>query len=102
MITRNTIIQVPPTDDAFAGLAEAGVVMTLDAGRAVVEEPFPGTPLFQELQGFDFHADDPVTLDLVLVEITDRPAREWVYLPAIGLLGIVWLVQRRRRGDVAS
>jgi len=54
------------------------------------------------LQGFDFYADDPVTLDLVLVEITDRPAREWVYLPAIGLLGIVWLVQRRRRGDVAS
>ena len=102
MITRNTIIQVPPTDDAFAGLAEAGVVMTLDAGQAVVEEPFPGTPLFQELQGFDFYADDPVTLDLVLVEITGRPAREWVYLPAIGLLGIVWLVQRRRRDDVAT
>ena len=102
MVTRNTIIQVPPTDDALAGLADAGVVMTLEGGRAVVGEPFPGTPLFQELQGFDFYADDPVTLDMVLVEITDRPAREWVYLPAALLLGLVLLLQRRRRDVLAA
>ncbi|MGB1872801.1 MAG: TRAP transporter permease [Candidatus Puniceispirillaceae bacterium] len=102
MVTRNTIIQVPPTDDAFAGLADAGVVMTLSDGVAIVEEPFPGTPLFQELQGFDFYADDPVTLDLVLVEIADRPAREWVYLPAVFLLGLVLLLQRRRKVAAAT
>ncbi len=102
MVTRNTIIQVPPTDDALAGLADAGVVMTLEDGRAVVGEPFPGTPLFQELQGFDFYADDPVTLDMVLVEITDRPAREWAYLPAALLLGLVLLLQRRRRHVIAA
>jgi hypothetical protein len=33
LITRNSIIQVSPTEDAFAGLADAGVVMTLDEGR---------------------------------------------------------------------
>ena len=102
MVTRNTIIRVPPTDDALAGLADAGVVMTLEDGRAVVGEPFPGTPLFQELQGFDFYADDPVTLDMVLVEITDRPAREWAYLPAALLLGLVLLLQRRRRDVIAA
>ena len=102
MVTRNTIIRVPPTDDALAGLADAGVVMTLEGGRAVVGEPFPGTPLFQELQGFDFYADDPVTLDMVLVEITDRPAREWAYLPAALLLGLVLLLQRRRRDVIAA
>ena len=102
MVTRNTIIRVPPTDDAFAGLAEAGVVMVLEDGRAVVGEPFPGTPLFQELQGFDFYADDPVTLDMVLVEITGRPAREWVYLPAALLLGLVLLLQRRRRAALLA
>ena len=102
MVTRNTIIQVPPTDDVFAGLADAGVVMTLDEGQAVVEEPFPGTPLFQELQGFDFYADDPVTLESVLVEIESRPAREWIYLPAALLLGLVLLLQRRRRAATAA
>ncbi|MEL0132598.1 MAG: DUF3394 domain-containing protein, partial [Rhodobiaceae bacterium] len=102
MVTRNTIIHVPPTDDALAGLADAGVVMTLEGGRAVVGEPFPGTPLFQELQGFDFYADDPVTLDMVLVAITDRPAREWAYLPAALLLGLVLLLQRRRRDVLAA
>ncbi len=102
MVTRNTIIQVPPTDDPYSGLADAGVVMTLDDGRAVVGEPFPGTPLFRELQGFDFYADDTVTLDMVLVEITDRPAREWVYLPAALLLGVVLLLQRRRRAAITA
>jgi len=102
MVTRNTIIHVPQTDDALAGLADAGVVMTLEGGRAVVGEPFPGTPLFQELQGFDFYADDPVTLDMVLVEITGRPAREWAYLPAALLLGLVLLLQRRRRDVLAA
>ena len=102
MVTRNTIIRLPPTDDAFAGLAEAGVVMVLEDGRAVVGEPFPGTPLFQELQGFDFYADDPVTLDMVLVEITGRPAREWVYLPVALLLGLVLLLQRRRRAALLA
>ena len=102
MVTRNTIIRVPPTDDAFAGLAEAGVVMVLEDGRAVVGEPFPGTLLFQELQGFDFYADDPVTLDMVLVEITGRPAREWVYLPAALLLVLVLLLQRRRRAALLA
>ncbi|MEC8642489.1 MAG: DUF3394 domain-containing protein, partial [Pseudomonadota bacterium] len=102
MVTRNTIIQVPPTDDPLAGLADAGVVMTLDEGRAIVAEPFPGTPLFQELQGFDFYADDPVTLETVLVEIADRPAREWVYLPAALLLGFVLLLQRRRHAAMTA
>ena len=57
IVTRNTIIRVPPRDDPLAGLADAGVIMTLSDGTAVVEEPSPGTPLFQELQGFDFYAD---------------------------------------------
>jgi hypothetical protein len=68
----------------------------------VVEEPFPGTPLFQELQGFDFYADQPVTLDQVLVAVEGRPAREWVYLPAAALLGFVWLLQRRRRDTLTA
>ncbi len=32
----------------------------------------------------------------------ERPAKEWMFVPALLLLGIVILLQRRRRGDVAA
>ncbi|MGB2322594.1 MAG: DUF3394 domain-containing protein [Candidatus Puniceispirillaceae bacterium] len=38
----------------------------------------------------------------MLVEIADRPAREWVYLPAVFLLGLVLLLQRRRKVAAAT
>jgi len=39
---------------------------------------------------------------MVLVEITGRPAREWVYLPAALLLGLFLLLQRRRRAALLA
>jgi hypothetical protein len=29
---------------------------------------------------------------------TDRPAKEWMFIPALALLGVVVMIQRRRRG----
>ena len=70
--------------------------MNIDEGVAAVDEPFPGTPLVQVLEGFAFYADRPVTLDVVLIEVEGRPAREWAFLPAILLLLAVGALQRRR------
>ncbi|MEK9552890.1 MAG: TRAP transporter permease [Alphaproteobacteria bacterium] len=96
IVDRSVILELPAAGAPLDRLEKAGLLMTIDDGVAVVEEPFPGTPLFQELKGFDFYADRPVTLDVVLIEIEGRPAREWAFLPAILLLLGIGALQRRR------
>ena len=96
IITRNSILELPLEGDAISRLNEAGLGIVEDNSKILVEEPFPGTPLFQELQGFDFYADRPVMLDALFIETTNRPAREIFYLPAIILLMIILLLNRKR------
>ena len=96
IVNRSLILELPRDGDATDRIEAAGLLLSVDDGIAVVEEPFPGTPLFQQLGGFDFYADQPVTLDMVLVEIPDRPSRNWFYLPAIILLAGISALQRRR------
>ena len=102
IINRNTILTLPASGAAADRLAKAGLVLMAEQGAMQVEEPFPGTPLFQELQGFDFYADRPVVLDAVLVEARGRWPKEIFYLPALLLLGLVWGLQRRRQTQEAG
>ena len=96
IVNRSLILELPSDGGATDRIEAAGLLLSVDDGIAVVEEPFPGTPLFQQLGGFDFYADQPVTLDMVLVEMPDRPSRNWFYLPAIILLAGISALQRRR------
>ncbi|MEX0504500.1 TRAP transporter permease [Alphaproteobacteria bacterium LSUCC0719] len=96
IIDRSVILELPAAGAPFDRLEAAGLLVTIDEGVAAVDEPFPGTPLFQDLKGFDFYADRPVTLDVALIEIEDRPAREWAFVPAILMLLGVGALQRRR------
>ena len=96
IINKNTIMNLPAEGSAADRLREAGLIINVIGDHVVVDEPFPGTPLFQELQNFDFYADQPVVLDAVLVEVQDRPAKEWFYLPALLLLGGILFAQRQR------
>lgn len=96
IINKNTILTLPASGDPIDRLSEAGLVVTRADDGLLVDEPLPGTILFQELQGLDYYADRPVRLDAVFVEIKDRPAQEIFYLPALMLLGVVIFVQRRR------
>ena len=56
----------------------------------------PGPQTLWEADGDVLTADRPVTLDVVLIEVEGRPAREWAFLPAILLLLAVGALQRRR------
>jgi len=96
IIDKNTIVSLPAEGSAVERLRDAGLIINVVGDHVVVDEPFPGTPLFQELQNFDFYSDQPVVLDAVLVEVRDRPAKEWFYLPALLLLGGILFAQRQR------
>ena len=87
---------MPIEGDAVSRLEQSGLIIIFDDKNVLVEEPFPGTPLFQELQEFDFYSDRLVTLDKLFVEKSDRPAKEFFYLPAIALLMIVIYSNRKR------
>jgi len=92
-----TMVQLPlgASADGEARLQSAGLTIMVEGDKALVEEPFPGTPFFETLQGFDFYGDDPVQIVEVRKE-ADRMPKEVFYLPALLLLGLVIAVQRRR------
>jgi hypothetical protein len=66
-----------------------------------LEEPFPGTPYFERLANeFDFYGREPVRIVRAEVE-RERWPKELFYLPALALLALVVVVQRRRRTQPA-
>jgi TRAP transporter 4TM/12TM fusion protein len=87
--------------EAIERLQKAGLSVTVTDGKAVIEEPFPGTPMFDKIGSlFDYYADEPVQV-ATIKEPTDRMPKEMFYIPALVLLGFIVLLQRRRR-DRAS
>ena len=95
----NTTILVPMGDPAEAveRLEAAGLNVLVEDGRAIIEEPFPGSPFFESIgKSFDYYADEPVEVG-VLKTRKDRVAKEVFYIPAVLLLGLIYWIQRRRR-----
>jgi len=82
--------------DGETRLEQAGLTVIMDEDGATLEEPFAGTAFFQTLQMFDFYADPLVRIDKVQLP-AERIAKEIFYIPALLLLGIVVLLQRRRQ-----
>ena len=79
----------------------AGLVVMIEDGRAILDEQFPGTRFFDEMLAFDFYGDEPVEIAVVKVE-AERFAKELFYIPALLLLGLIVLLQRRRAAVSAS
>jgi len=102
IMEKNTILTLPSQGTALDRLSMAGLLIQPNGETVQVEEPFPGTPLFQELSDFDFYADRSVQLDAAFIEIKTRPAQEWFYIPAFMLLSIVLWQQRRRHDSLKA
>ncbi|MEM9369985.1 MAG: DUF3394 domain-containing protein, partial [Pseudomonadota bacterium] len=77
-----------------------GLVVSEDAGSMLLDEPLFGTPNQALGQQFDFYGDAPVTVSQVQVA-NERMPKEVFYLPAILVLGLVILLQRRRQDKPA-
>ncbi|ESR26235.1 TRAP transporter permease [Lutibaculum baratangense] len=76
-------------------LARPGLAPVVEGDQVILEEPMPGTTMFQRLQDFDFYADEPVRIAALQVE-NDQPPRELPWIPALLLLALIVVLQRRR------
>ncbi|MEM6623696.1 MAG: TRAP transporter permease [Pseudomonadota bacterium] len=95
-VTKVSNIQmfVEGVGDGTARLATQGLNLLSDEGQ--IDEPFGG-PFGDLATRFDFYTDDPVKIVTVSVPNNDRLPKEVFYLPALLLLTLVVLLQRRRQ-----
>ncbi|WP_372573900.1 TRAP transporter permease [Ruegeria jejuensis] len=72
-----------------------GLMLLPEDGIVKLDEPLFGTPVADDLDEFDFYADDPVRVMTVLAP-QSQPAKELVFIPALLLLGLIAFLQRGR------
>ena len=80
--------------DGAARLAAVGLALRQDGERVLIDDLAFGTPAADLRQRFGVDLGWEV---LHLETLAERPAKQWVYLPALALLGVVGLAQMRRR-----
>ena len=90
------LVPLGATGDSVARLKKGGLNIMLKDGKAVLEEPLPGTPFAHLNHKFDFYTGEPVVLSEVLLP-TERTAKEVFYLPALAIVGLIIMLQLRRR-----
>ena len=94
---RTTTVGLPlgaRQDDGTARMAAVGLVLREEGERVFIDNLAFGTPAEGLRREFGVDFDWEV---LHVETLADRPPKQWVYLPALALLGVVWLAQRRRR-----
>jgi hypothetical protein len=90
--------------DGLQRLEQGGLIVQPEENIAKLEEPLAGTPFFTRLQIFDFYGDKPVVISKAEIP-AERIAKEVFYIPALLLLGLIVMLQLRRRsaaGGVAT
>ncbi len=95
-ITQTTLV-LDIDDTAPAQRIDAtGLWLMPEEDRMVLDEPMPNTQFSEALVRFDFYGDTPVTV-AELQRRADRMPQEVFYIPALLLLGLIVLFQRRRQ-----
>ena len=74
---------------------KVGLLLMVEEGKAKLEEPLPGSPFEHLSRTFDFYMDVPVEIATVALP-RDRMPKEVFYLPALLVIALVILLQRRR------
>ena len=96
-VETNTVIQVnlAKTGSGEQRLQSQGITLVKEGQVVKMEEPFGG-PHANLSKQFDFYGDKPVEIVKMQVPVQNRPAKEWFFIPALALLALVVLIQRRR------
>ncbi len=95
MIQTTLVVPLGPAGDGATRIEAAGLSLLMEDGKAVLEEPFGGTPFAHLGRSYDFYGDAPVEIVTVAVP-KERMPKEVFYIPAILLLALVLFLQRRR------
>ncbi len=88
--------------DGDARLDALGLTVMAEGDQLLMEEPFPGTPFFDQMSGYDFYGDTPVTITSVQAK-ADQMFKEIIFIPALLFLGLIMMMQRarmRKEGEV--
>ena len=92
-----TVVHTVAADAPETGRAEAAGLFLLPEGeRLFMDEPMFGTDYQQKLQGFDFYGDPRVEV-VSLQHPAKRVPKQVFWIPALLLLGLVVVMQRRRQ-----
>ncbi len=96
-MTRTTLVYNVEGEEPEQRMTQSGLMMMPDGDRMLMDEPMFGSSWQQRLQSFDFFDPDrPVELTALQVEADRMPAQVF-YIPALLLLGLVIVLQRRRQ-----
>ena len=79
-------------------LEALGFAIIEEDGLVKLDEPLFGTPVSDGLASFDFYADEAVRISTAQAPSSQLP-KELIFIPALVLLGLLALIQRRRVGD---
>ncbi|EPX81638.1 TRAP transporter permease [Litoreibacter arenae] len=95
--SKETTLVMPITGDGTEQerLDEFGIMLLEQDGVVKMDEPMFGTPFSDTMSSFDFYADEPVQI-VTAKAPSNQMAKEWVFIPALILLGLVALLQRGR------
>ncbi|MEM7651771.1 MAG: TRAP transporter permease [Pseudomonadota bacterium] len=94
---KDTTLVITMTDaGGESTLTDQGLATIPEDDKLLLEEPFPGTAFFEQIgTSYDFYGDSPVEISEVQLP-RDRFAKELFFIPALFLLVIIALIQRRR------
>ncbi|MFD1508019.1 TRAP transporter permease [Lacimonas salitolerans] len=95
-MTQTTLVMDVEGASPQERIQNSGLLLLPEGDTVRMEEPMFGTDASEKLSSFDFYADTPVTLATVQVPRDRLPAQVF-YIPALLLLGLVILLQRRRQ-----
>jgi TRAP transporter 4TM/12TM fusion protein len=99
MAETTLIVPLAAGPDGPSRLQDADLLVIIEDGQAKLEEPFrpgpAGSVPGQKLGDFDFYGDEAVHVAEIQVE-SERMPKEIFYLPALLLLALVVMLQRRR------
>lgn len=90
-VDRTVMLNLGEKAEGEERLKEAGLELRQDDGKMIIDNVAFGSPAERQQLDFDWE------IRSVEQENEERPAKQWLYIPALLLLGLVVMLQRRRR-----